>query len=178
MAGFTFLPAPTITSFTPASGSAGTSITITGTNFAGAIAVNFGGVAATSFTVNSATSITAVVGTGASGNVIVTTPGGTASMAGFTFTTVTGINGPSNNNSVELRIFPNPVIDIAVIKHPSTNKVAKIRFVDIAGRTVKVFEPAKNTPQSQVDLKMLPSGVYSLVWLDGSRILSRTFIRK
>jgi uncharacterized repeat protein (TIGR01451 family) len=68
-------PPPTITSFTPASGGAGTSITLTGTNFNGATAVSFGGVAASSLTVNSATSITAVVGTGASGNVSVTYSG-------------------------------------------------------------------------------------------------------
>jgi len=178
MSGFTFIPIPTITSFTPASGGTGTSITITGTNFSGATSVSFGGVAASSFTVNSATTITAVVGTGTSGSVSVTTPGGTASIAGFTFNTVTGIYGPSNNNSIELRIFPNPVIDIAVIKHPSSNKDAKIKFVDISGRIVKVFIPVKNTAQSQLDLKLLPSGVYNLVWSDGSRILGRTFFRK
>ena len=178
LSGFTFIPAPAITSFTPTNGSAGTSITITGTNFAGATAVNFGGVAASSFTVNSSTTITAIVGTGASGSVSVTTPGGTASMAGFTFNTVTGINGPSNNNTIELRIIPNPVIDLAVIKHPSTNKDAKIRFIDILGRTVKIFEPEKNTPQSQLDLRILPSGVYNFVWSDGIRTLSRTFMKK
>ncbi|HEU5167375.1 MAG TPA: IPT/TIG domain-containing protein, partial [Chitinophagaceae bacterium] len=90
IAGFTFIPLPTITSFTPSSGGMGTSITITGNNFTGTTAVNFGGVAASSFTVNSATIITAVVGTGASGNITITTPGGTVSIAGFTFNTVTG----------------------------------------------------------------------------------------
>src|SRR4030095_6250579 len=129
------------------------------------------------FTVNSATSITAVVGTGTSGNVSVTTPGGIASMTGFTFTTVTGINGPSNN-TIELRIYPNPTSDIAIIKHPSPNKNAQIKFVDIAGRTVKVFIPVRNTTQSPIDLKILPSGIYNLVWSDGVRILSRTFMKK
>ncbi len=86
-AGFTFITpaAPTITSFTPTSATAGTTVTLTGTNFTGATAVSFGGTAATSFNVVSATSITAVVGTGASGSVSVTTPGGTGTLAGFTF---------------------------------------------------------------------------------------------
>ena len=76
-------PPPTITSFTPASACTGTTVTITGTNFTGATIVSFGGTAATSFSVVSTTSITAVVGGGTSGSVGVTTPGGTATLAGF-----------------------------------------------------------------------------------------------
>jgi hypothetical protein len=83
VAGFQYVPAPTITSITPAAASVGGSVTITGTNFSGATAVSFGGVAASSFVVVSANTITAVVGPGASGNVSVTTPGGTASISGF-----------------------------------------------------------------------------------------------
>ena len=61
------IPVPTITSFTPSSGSTGTVVTITGTNFTGATAVAFGGTPATSFTVVNATTITATVGSGATG---------------------------------------------------------------------------------------------------------------
>jgi hypothetical protein len=83
--------APTLTSFSPTSGGATTSVTITGTNFTDATAVNFGGTAASSFTVDSATQITAVVGSGSTGKVSVTTPGGTAtSTSDFTYTAVPG----------------------------------------------------------------------------------------
>jgi Chitobiase/beta-hexosaminidase C-terminal domain/IPT/TIG domain len=70
---------PTITGVNPSSGAAGTSVTITGTNFTGATAVNFGGTPAISFTVNSATSITAVspAGTGTV-DVSVVAPNGTS----------------------------------------------------------------------------------------------------
>lgn len=78
-------PAPTITGFLPTSAIAGATVTITGTNFNNASIVQFGGTNAASFVVNSPTQITAVVGAGASGNVTVTTPGGTANLAGFTF---------------------------------------------------------------------------------------------
>jgi hypothetical protein len=77
-------PVPTITSFTPTSGSAGATITINGTGFTNASAVTFGETAAT-FTVISSTQITAVVASGTSGSVSVTTPGGPASLAGFTY---------------------------------------------------------------------------------------------
>ena len=73
---------PTITSFTPASGPAGTSVTITGSALLGATAVAFNGVNAASFTVGSDTQISAVVPVGATtGPIAVTTPDGTAISA-------------------------------------------------------------------------------------------------
>jgi len=91
---FTFIPPtppPTITSFTPDIGVSGTTITIRGTNFTGATSVSIGGMPAASFTVVSPTEITATVGAGASGNIIVSTPSGTASSAalGYTYTFLT-----------------------------------------------------------------------------------------
>jgi hypothetical protein len=77
--------APTIASFAPLTGYSGTIITIKGQYFTGATSVSFGGTNAFSFTVDADTSITAVVGNGASGNVAVTTPSGTITLAGFTF---------------------------------------------------------------------------------------------
>jgi hypothetical protein len=80
---------PTITSFSPTSGSAGTSVTLTGTHFTGATAVKFNGTAVGSFTVASASSITTTVPAGAtSGPVTVTTASGTGTSAtSFTITT-------------------------------------------------------------------------------------------
>ena len=77
--------APTITSFTPLSAGTGTTVTITGTNFTGATAVKFGGTNAASFIVVSSTSITAVVGNGTTGDVSVTTSGGTATLGGYSY---------------------------------------------------------------------------------------------
>jgi len=74
-----------ITSFTPANGVTGTTVTITGTSFTGVTGVTFGGIDASSFTVVSPTTITAVVGAGASGLVKVTTPASFATKDGFIF---------------------------------------------------------------------------------------------
>ena len=72
---------PTITSFSPASGPAGTSVTISGTNFTGTTAVRFNGSIA-SYIITSATEIQATVPTGATtGPLSVTTGGGTATSA-------------------------------------------------------------------------------------------------
>lgn len=79
---FTYLAPPTVTSISPTAGPTlgGTTVTIIGTNLAGATAVKFGAVNATGITVNSATSMTARSPAGAAGtvDVTVTTPGGTS----------------------------------------------------------------------------------------------------
>ncbi|MGM0581506.1 MAG: BspA family leucine-rich repeat surface protein [Bacteroidota bacterium] len=85
-AGFEFIPAPIIDAFDPASAAEGDTISITGSYFTDASLLSFGGTEAASFTVDSDTEITAVIGGGASGDVLVTTPGGTATLSGFTFT--------------------------------------------------------------------------------------------
>ena len=84
---FTFVPAPTITNFSPTSGGVGTSVGLTGTNYTGAAAVKFNGTAASSYTVNNSTSITAIVASGTTtGTITVTTSGGTGtSSSSFTF---------------------------------------------------------------------------------------------
>jgi hypothetical protein len=91
---FTVVNPPTITSFAPARGPVGTSVTINGTNFAGATAVTFNTVSA-SFTVTSTTAIQATVPAGATtGPLSVTTPGGTATSASaFTVVTAPTITG-------------------------------------------------------------------------------------
>jgi hypothetical protein len=83
--GFTYLPPPTIASFTPTSGKTGQVVNIKGTNFIGATAVSFGGTAATAFSVVSDTIINATVGVGATGSITVTKASGTGTLAGFTY---------------------------------------------------------------------------------------------
>ena len=83
-------PAPSLTGYTPATGAAGTSVTLTGTGFLSATGVSFNGTAAP-FTIVSDTQITTAVPIGAStGKVSVTNPAGTATSASnFTVTVPT-----------------------------------------------------------------------------------------
>ena len=92
----------TVTSVNPNNGnpSGGTSVVITGTNFTGATAVNFGAFAATSFTVNSDSQITAIdpAGSGVV-NVTVVTPNGTSATSSadqFTYNAPTTTSLTSN----------------------------------------------------------------------------------
>jgi hypothetical protein len=81
------LPASAINSFTPTSATSGSVVTITGANFLGTTAVSFGGTPAASFSVVSLTTIIATVGSGTSGNVVVTMIGGSDTLGGFTYIT-------------------------------------------------------------------------------------------
>jgi FG-GAP-like repeat/IPT/TIG domain/Secretion system C-terminal sorting domain len=173
-AGFTFIPSPTVTSFSPTSASTGITVTISGTNFTGATVVNFGGITASSFTVVNATTITAVVGTGATGSVSVTTTGGTASLAGFTYTVVTAIGDPNRNNSKELLVSPNPASDIILIKHPASTKNSYLKLIDTEGRTIKLVSVGRNLTQTSLSVKGIASGIYKLIWTDDKLTFRRT----
>src|SRR5262249_43126735 len=77
-----FKVVPTVSGFSPGWGVPGTSITITGSAFAGASSVSFGGVAATAFTVDSYSQITASVPGGAkTGRIKVKTKGGSGTSS-------------------------------------------------------------------------------------------------
>jgi uncharacterized repeat protein (TIGR03803 family) len=77
-----FRVTPTVTSFSPTSGTVGTQVTITGTGLTQASNVKFGGAKLAVFTVNSDIQITATVPAGAvTGKIQVTTAGGTATSS-------------------------------------------------------------------------------------------------
>jgi len=131
MAGFTFLVTgtPTISSFTPGSATTGATVQINGTNFSGTTSVSLGGVPAASFKVNSPTSITAVVGAGASGNISVATPGGTASLAGFTYTvpptpTLSGFTPASARQGQVVQISGNHLRGATSVRFGTTEAAA------------------------------------------------------
>ena len=92
----TFVPVPRVTSVSPGIGTAsgGTSVTISGTGFTKATAVDFGSTAAASVVINSDTSITAVSPA--------FPPGGTVDI------TVTNAGGPSTTSSSDQFAFVAP----------------------------------------------------------------------
>ena len=166
---FTFLPAPTITSFTPVREQVGNRVTITGTNFTSVTGVTIGGVAVSSYQVISATSINAFVPAGATpGSVTVTTLGGTASRSGFSV----GFSTPQNPDlanvgNIEVRLsdrelnFATPFSrsnGAITISTPANNGVAnyaanKISFQAIGTTTLTIsqastldYQAATRTP--------------------------------
>jgi hypothetical protein len=125
--------APTIASFTPTSGAAGTMVMISGSNFTGATGVAFNGSPAASFTVNSSTQIVATVPADATTGKIMITTSTSAGISANDFV-VTGSNlntftfnpiddayvqsiSPTSNFGTldELRTETNSASDVAVI---------------------------------------------------------------
>ncbi len=96
-------PAPTLASVSPLIGSTlgGTAITLSGTNLTGATSVTLDGIAATAVTVVNATTVTATAPAHAAGavNVVITTPGGSATRPnGFTYVVLPTIAGVTANS--------------------------------------------------------------------------------
>jgi hypothetical protein len=152
-----FVPAPRVTAISATNGptSGGTSITIRGTGFTGATAVDFGASGAASFTVNSDESITAVSPAGASGavDVTVTTAGGpsaTSSADKFTFIappTVTGVSP----NSVPLAggVWG---VTVTGTNLATTTKVSigdtQTSFNVISDTSLEIYIPAGESPET------------------------------
>lgn len=119
LGGFTFTPnpAPTITSFFPGTAQAGQAVLIKGTRFSGRVTVRFGGVAARSATVFDSATVVAVVGSGASGSVSLSTAAGTAVLEGFTF-----LSEAAQRPGTALRT------DSATLPEPAAKPAAPVRL--------------------------------------------------
>ncbi len=135
---------PTITSFSPASGPVGTTVTINGTNFTGATSVTFNGVSA-SFIINSNVKITATVPTGATtGKIAVTTPGGTATSA--TNFTVTAVPAPTITSFTPTRGPVGTSVTISGTNFRGTGfTTTSVTFNNVAATTFTVNSPTRIT---------------------------------
>ncbi|MEU4345259.1 IPT/TIG domain-containing protein, partial [Nocardia sp. NPDC023852] len=154
---YAYVPRPTLTSAVPRFGpeTGGNTVTLTGANFTGTIAVRFGTTLATSFTVVSDTQIMAVApartGTVA---ITVTTRGGRSNgvLYGFTpaptlttvaprFGPVTGGNtvtltGANFTRTVAVRFGATPATSFTVVSDTEITAVAPARAAGVVGVTV------------------------------------------
>ncbi len=175
---FTYIPAPTITSFTPTNGCNGSSITISGTGFNGATAVSFGGTAASSFIVNSDTQISAVYGSGSTGNIAVTTPGGSVSSntnftEGAAITSYAYVSNQGNNTVSVINTATSTVTaTVNVGNTPSGVCISpdgkKVYVSNGGSNTVSVINTATNTVTSTIAVGTSPYGI--CISPDGSKV--------
>jgi hypothetical protein len=177
--GFTFTvlaPAPTIASFTPATGGAGTVVTITGTDFTGATAVHIGSLPIASYTVVSATTITLVIpsGTGSvNGLLTVVTPSGTAtSTSAFNLVLAT----LASQALPGLAVYPNPATEYIAVEPPQVGSTT-VTLRDLTGRLV--LAPVVLAAHQPLRLPAnLAAGVYLLEVRQGSVTAVRRIEKK
>ncbi|MBS1566456.1 MAG: VCBS repeat-containing protein, partial [Bacteroidetes bacterium] len=142
---------PVIKSFTPALVTPGTTITITGYNFTGTTSVTIGGAPVASFTVVSSTQITVVAGEGMEGDIVVTTPYGTASISYVSFVgpvinTISPLSGPVGST---VTITGNNFSAVTASDHVFFGAVAaQVVSASATSLTVKVPAGASNQPVS------------------------------
>jgi hypothetical protein len=162
--------APTVSSVTPSSGSTagGTSVTILGSHFTGATAVNFGTVSA-SFTFQTDGYLTAVVPAQAAGTVDVTvvTPSGTSSTSSsdhYTYSaasapTVTSVttNGVGTAGGDQIVVFGSNFTGASAVNFGST---AALSFTVLSATALTAISPAGSA--TTVDITVVtPSGTSS-----------------
>lgn len=152
--GFTYVPRPVISSFTPTTGNAGAVVTITGSNFQGTAlngtswtttSVYFGGTPATSFTVLSPTQIQATVGVGATGAVRVETlPGNVGVRNGFCYMAplITAFAPTSASTGTQVVITGSNFTGATAVKF---NGKAAASFAVVSDTQITAF-PATGTP--------------------------------
>jgi hypothetical protein len=160
------IPGPVISSFAPATAITGETVTITGTGFSGATAVSLGGKPAASFTVVSSTTITAVVGDGATGDMVVTTPHGTAAMRGFVY-----VKLPTN-----VIVYPNPARGFVWVKHPVSSNTMQLQVLDMTGKVHRTVVVPVGIFQTRIDVHGLPAGCYRVVLSGGGYRLSENLV--
>lgn len=204
---FTYLPhpIPTITSFSPASGTEGSSVTISGTNFTGMSRITIGGALVTAFTVNSDNQITATVPAGAiTGKIIVfkdvVSPTNTLIAQSATDYTVipllvfaksgaevtsgqslSAITGVENVPTVGMTVFPNPAQSAITVQTTlNTSGIARLSLLNALGVMVWTAEVPVQAGafERQIELSNLPSGFYVTELRIGAERLTKRFVKQ
>jgi hypothetical protein len=159
-------PKPVIISVTPPSGTTGSAIRISGINLDSTIAVSFGGIPATTFTIDT-NYITAIVGSGASGEVSISTPYGIATFPGFIFA------DPAKN----IDVYPNPVQNGTIaIRHPVSIKTSYIIITDLNGMQLLKLDVAAGETVTTITGLDLEAGMYQVMWTDKNKKLVQRIV--
>ena len=175
LAGFTYTPPLTythITSFSPTSGTTGTSVFILGSGFTGTTSVSFGSTAAQSFTVLSDTAITAIVDSGSSGPVFVSGSHGFDSLAGFTYIATPGLL----TQLTALSVYPNPANGVLFVTVPKTAVASRFQLTDISGKIARSVKVEPHVTNVKINIAGLDKGIYKLTWSDGVNYSYQTIL--
>ena len=77
--------------------------------------------------------------------------------------TVNSSLGDVAANTIEVALFPNPAGDYTVLKVQGLKEQTKVALFDVRGRKLREFDLSAGTESIRLDLRDLPSGVYTLM---------------
>ena len=66
-------------------------------------------------------------------------------------------------NTIEIALYPNPAGDYTILKVQGLKEQTKVALFDVRGRKLREFELSAGTETLRLDLRDLPSGVYTLM---------------
>ncbi|HRH47317.1 MAG TPA: T9SS type A sorting domain-containing protein [Panacibacter sp.] len=176
-------PPPEIFSFSPVNGTSGTAVNIYGAHFAGTdtiYGVSFGGKTADIVTYVSDSLITAVVGSGSSGDIKVTTLGGLATIPGFNYVPPTVNNTawiPVGNagfslgtvSSVSITTDKSNIPYVVFSDSLAGNKIRVMKLDTIAGKWVNVGALASPQKCYNTNIVIGNNNIPYIAYLDSSR---------
>lgn len=67
-----------------------------------------------------------------------------------------------------LALYPNPVIENAIIIHSPASGNSQLILTDMSGRTIRTIRPESNAVQTVINMKILPPGKYTIIFKNGS----------
>jgi hypothetical protein len=80
--------------------------------------------------------------------------------------------------SMNISLSPNPVKNMLMVQHPKAGEGAHIQIVSAAGQTLKDIRLSANAVISNVDLSGYTSGLYHVVFRNGSEVFSKTVLKQ
>lgn len=80
--------------------------------------------------------------------------------------------------SLNISLSPNPVKSLLMIQHPKAGTNGHIQIVSAAGQTLKDIRLSANAVISNVDMSGFSSGLYHVVFRNGSDVFSKTVLKQ
>jgi hypothetical protein len=152
---------PFVLRFSPATGPAGTVVTLSGSGFAGTTAVFFGTIPAT-FTVlpNGQIQVTVPAGIGTQGvSIRVVNANGTGQSVGLFGRGTVGI-APEQPNNPSFTLFPNPTSGLTQLIAQAPLAASGVEVLNPLGQVVRWLPGGKTS--LTLDLSNLPAGIYTI----------------
>ncbi|OQP65210.1 hypothetical protein A3860_16185 [Niastella vici] len=80
--------------------------------------------------------------------------------------------------SLDISLSPNPVKSSLMIQHPKAGVNGHIQIISAAGQTLKDIRLSANAVISNVDMSGFTSGLYHVVFRNGSDVFSKTVLKQ